>query len=129
MHDWVATHLRDYRSIDLEERHAWWITLKWYFGYCARKVLRDPAKREHGRLFWRDAVLTTEPEEWQRAQWAAALKWFFDVLVAGDRAGPSCSHTEIWQNNSGWMLNHREQREGLSTEGADGRRREKQTTR
>lgn len=89
MHDWVVAHLRGYTAASVDERRAWWITLKWYFGYCAKKELGDPTKREHGKIFWRDAVLATNPEEWQKKQWAAALKWFFEELVPRDRAGPA----------------------------------------
>ena len=65
MYDWVSVHLRDYSEVPVDERRAWWITLKWYFGYCAKKELGDPTKREHGRIFWRDAVVPSKPEEWQ----------------------------------------------------------------
>lgn len=89
MYDWVAVHLKEYSGASLEERRAWWITLKWYFGYCAKKELGEPMKRENGKIFWRDAVLMSDPEEWQKAQWGDALKWFFEELVAQDRAGPA----------------------------------------
>lgn len=89
MHDWVAAHLREYSGANLEEHRAWWVTLRWYFGYCSKKELGEPGKRENGRIFWRDAVLQSNSEEWQKAQWGAALKWFFEELVAKDRAGPA----------------------------------------
>lgn len=89
MHDWVTAHLKEYTEASLEERRAWWITLKWYFGYCSKKELGDPTDRELGKIFWRDAVLPIDPEDWQKAQWGDALKWYFDVLVAKDRSGPA----------------------------------------
>jgi integron integrase len=89
MHDWVIQHLKEYPGVGLEERRRWWITLKWYFGYCAKKELGEPTNRENGRIFWRDAVLASNPEEWQKEQWAAALKWFFDELLPKDRSGPA----------------------------------------
>ena len=29
MHDWVKVHLKAYSGASVEERRAWWITLKW----------------------------------------------------------------------------------------------------
>ncbi|MEM0965419.1 MAG: integron integrase [Verrucomicrobiota bacterium] len=89
MHEWVRKHLKDYKEAPLEERRRWWITLKWYFGYCSKKELGDPTNRENGLIFWRDAVMSSEPEEWQRDQWGAAMKWYFEELIAKDRAGPA----------------------------------------
>ena len=89
MYDLVKVQLREHSGASLEERRAWWVTLKWYFGYCAKKELGEPTKRENGKIFWRDAVLASNPEAWQKAQWGDALKWFFEELVARDRAGPA----------------------------------------
>jgi integron integrase len=88
MHDLVKVHLKEYSGASLEDRRAWWVTLKWYFGYCAKMELGEPTNRENGKIFWRDAVLASNPEDWQKVQWGAALKWFFEELVARDRAGP-----------------------------------------
>ena len=77
MHDWVKFHLKAYSGASVEERRAWWITLKWYFGYCAKKELGEPTNRDNGKIFWRDAVLCADPDDWQKAQWGDALKWFF----------------------------------------------------
>jgi integron integrase len=63
--------------------------MKWYFGYCSRKELGDPCKRENGKVFWRDAVVPLQPEKWQEVQWGAALHWFFNELVANDLSGPA----------------------------------------
>ncbi len=87
MHDWVKVHLKAYSGASVEERRAWWITLKWYFGYCAKKELGEPTNRDNGKIFWRDAVLCADPEDWQKAQWGDALKWFFEELAARDVAG------------------------------------------
>ena len=46
------------------------------------------------RFFWRDAVLCADPEDWQKAQWGDALKWFFDELTARDVAGCEAYTTE-----------------------------------
>lgn len=82
MHGWVKVQLNECSSASLEERRAGWITLKWYFGYCAKKELGEPANRVNGRIFWRDAVLPAEPEDWQKTQWGDALKLCaFDFLV------------------------------------------------
>ena len=82
MHGWVKVQLNECSSASLEERGAWWITLKWYFGYCAKKELGEPANRVNGKIFWRDAVLPAEPEDWQKTQWGDALKLCaFDFLV------------------------------------------------
>ena len=51
MYEWVKVQLKEYSSANLEERHAWWITLKWYFGYCAKKELGEPINRDNGRFF------------------------------------------------------------------------------
>ena len=88
MYEWVKVQLEEYSSASLEERHAWWITLKWYFGYCAKKELGEPINRDNGKIFWRDAVLPAQPEDWKKAQWGNALKWFFEVVATKDIAGP-----------------------------------------
>lgn len=69
MQDWITAHLRDYAGASVEERRHWLITLKWYFGFCAKKELGDVTNRENGKIFWREAVLASQPEEWQKAQW------------------------------------------------------------
>jgi integron integrase len=88
MHDWIKSNLKEHTSVSLDDRRAWWITLKWYFGYCSKKELGEPTDRENGEIFWRDAVLAAKPEDWQKAQWGDALKWFFQELVEVDQAGP-----------------------------------------
>ncbi|MGC6423508.1 MAG: integron integrase [Lentimonas sp.] len=87
MHEWVTENLKSYEGAGIKERRAWWITLRWYFGYCSKKELGDPSKRENGKAFWRDAVKAANPEDWQEAQWADALRWFFEELIARDEAG------------------------------------------
>ena len=67
MHDWVKVQLQAYSAASVQERRAWWITLKWYFGYCAKKELGEPTKRDNGMIFWREAVLCADPEDWQKA--------------------------------------------------------------
>jgi integron integrase len=89
MHDWVKVHLDHHKPLSSDQREAWWITMKWYFGYCSRKELGDPCKRENGKVFWRDAVVPLQPEKWQEVQWGAALHWFFNELVANDLSGPA----------------------------------------
>jgi len=87
MHEWVKINLKDSEAASLAERRAWWVTLKWYFGYCSKKELGDPGDRGNGQIFWRDAVLPSRPEDWQLVQWSAAMKWFFEELAARDVAG------------------------------------------
>ena len=89
MIDWVKVCLNDSQSLNPTQRQAWWITLKWYFGYCSRKDLGDPCNRENGKIFWRNAVLPKKSASWQNEQWGAALHWFFNDLVANDRVGPA----------------------------------------
>jgi len=86
MHEWVKVQLKEYANA--EERQAWWITIKWYFGFCAKKGLGEPSNRENGKVFWREAVLPTKPDDWQKKQWGDALKWFFQEITARDIAGP-----------------------------------------
>jgi integron integrase len=88
MHGWIKVQLNECSIASLEERRAWWITLKWYFGYCTKKELGEPTNRDNGKIFWRDAVLSAEPDDWQKAQWGDALKWFFEEIAACDVAGP-----------------------------------------
>lgn len=44
MREWVTECLKDYEVVDVEVRRKWWITLKWYFGFCAKHDLGDPGK-------------------------------------------------------------------------------------
>jgi hypothetical protein len=52
MHDWVKVQLQAYSAASVQERRAWWITLKWYFGYCAKQELGEPTKRDNRKIFW-----------------------------------------------------------------------------
>ncbi|MGJ3242689.1 MAG: site-specific integrase [Opitutales bacterium] len=74
------------RGLDAATRERWLIVLRWYLGYCAKHGLKDPTDREHGRWFWRDAVLPREPSDWQREQWGQVLAWFFDTMEKRDRS-------------------------------------------
>jgi hypothetical protein len=51
MHEWVKVQLKEYSNANAEERQAWWITIKWYFGFCAKKGLGEPSNRENGKVF------------------------------------------------------------------------------
>jgi hypothetical protein len=51
MHEWVKVQLKEYSNANAEERQAWWITIKWYFGYCAKKGLGEPSNRQNGKIF------------------------------------------------------------------------------
>lgn len=88
MQTWVQRVLETHSSLSEEEKDAWWITLKWYFGFCAKHELGDPWNRDNGKLFWKDAVLNRpKTEDWQREQWGKALAWYFKDLVPRDEAG------------------------------------------
>ena len=63
------------------------IVLQWYFGFCAKRELGDPSDRQNGRIFWKEAVLTREPQKWQLKQWTAAMKWYFESVGDKDEAG------------------------------------------
>jgi len=89
MHEWVTERLKNKGDVPVEVRRAWWVTLKWYFGFCAKMELGDPGNRENGIVFWKEGVLPRDPKEWQKEQWGNALKWFFEELVGTDRAGPA----------------------------------------
>ena len=52
MYDLVKVQLREHSGASLEKRRAWWVTLKWYFGYCAKQELGEPTKRDNGKIFW-----------------------------------------------------------------------------
>ena len=51
MHEWVKVQLKEYSNANAEERQAWWITIKWYFGYCAKKGLENRAIGKMERFF------------------------------------------------------------------------------
>ena len=87
MNDWVKVHLDHSKTLNSNQREAWWITLKWYFGYCSRKNLKNPCDRENGKVFWKDAISTKKSTDWQKKQWGDALHWFFNDLVAHDCVG------------------------------------------
>ena len=87
MNDWVKIHLDHSKALNSTQREAWWITLKWYFGYCSKKNLKDPYDRENGKVFWKDTVSTKKSTDRQRKQWGDALRCFFNDLVAHDYVG------------------------------------------
>ncbi len=50
----------------------------------------DPWKRENGKVFWKEAVLTRpDLKDWQKEQWGRVLAWYFKELVPRDEAGRS----------------------------------------
>ena len=87
MNDWVKIHLDHSKALNSTQREAWWIALKWYFGYCSKKNLKDPCDRENGKVFWKDTVSTKKSTDRQRKQWGDALRCFFNGLVAHDYVG------------------------------------------
>ena len=88
MKTWIQKVLEEDPAVSEGNREAWWITVRWYLKYCAKQELGDPANRDNGKVFWKEAVLTRrELTEWQREQWGAALAWFFKTLVPLDEAG------------------------------------------
>jgi len=87
MKSWTWSILERDEGLSPEQRAQWEVVLNWYFGFCAKRELRDPSDRENGKLFWSEAVQQRNPEAWQRAQWGEALKWFFTTVGDWDRAG------------------------------------------
>ena len=87
MQGWVQKVLNQEQSVSSKDKEAWTVTLKWYFGYCAKESLGEPTLKENGRVFWREAVKPREPSAWQEQQWGAALKWFFETVASRDQAG------------------------------------------
>ena len=43
-------NLRDSEAAKIAERRAWWVPLKWYFGYCSRMELRDSETEKGTKL-------------------------------------------------------------------------------
>ena len=58
MHEWIKKALELESGLSVEERKAWSVTLKRYFGYVAKNQIGDPSVRDNGKIFWREAVLT-----------------------------------------------------------------------
>ena len=50
MHEWVSLQLEDYANANAAEKQAWWVTIKWYLGYCTKKRLGEPSNRENGKI-------------------------------------------------------------------------------
>lgn len=65
-------------GLTAEQREQWLVALRWYVSSCVKHGFGDPENQETGRMFWRTVVLPKCPQNWQKNQWGAALKWFFD---------------------------------------------------
>ncbi|MDA0348371.1 MAG: integron integrase [Verrucomicrobia bacterium] len=88
MSEWIIKALESEPGLNAEERRAWLITLKWYFGYVAKHQIGDPSLRDNGKIFWRQAVLTKPGlTDRQKDQWGKAMAWYFTKLVPMDGAG------------------------------------------
>ena len=88
MREWIKKALEGEADLTEEERKAWGVTLKWYFGFCTKNQLGDPSLRDNGKVFWREAVLTKSGlKEWQKEQWGKSDDLYFDKLVPMDGAG------------------------------------------
>jgi hypothetical protein len=88
MWEWIEKLLKSEPGLSEEDRHAWLITLKWYFGYVSKNQLGDPALRDNGKVFWQQAILgKADLKDWQKEQWGKVLKWYFNKLVPMDGAG------------------------------------------
>ncbi len=84
---WIEGVLKREGELDERQRKAWVVTLKWYLSYCRKLGLTEVEDRRVGRQFWREAVEAKQPGAWQKRQWSAALKWFFDFIEKRDNAG------------------------------------------
>ncbi|MFC7336342.1 tyrosine-type recombinase/integrase [Haloferula chungangensis] len=79
--------LSNFRGLSDGERSGFLVALEWFENFRLRYEL--PAGREAVRGFWRSEVLRegAEREDWQLAQWEAALQWYLDWLEACEEAG------------------------------------------
>ncbi len=84
---WIESVLAREAGGTDEQRKAWVVTLRWYLGHCRKKGRTQVEDRRLGRQFWREAVQAKRPVAWQKEQWAAALKWFFEFIEEKDNAG------------------------------------------
>jgi len=57
MLEWIQKLLRDEPGLSEEDRKAWLVTLRWYMGYVSKNQLGDPASRDNGKVFWKEAEL------------------------------------------------------------------------
>ena len=71
---WVQKVLNQEQSLSAKDKEAWPVTLKWYFGYCAKESPGESTLKENERVFWQKAVKPRKPSAWQEQQWGAALK-------------------------------------------------------
>ncbi|WP_309399494.1 phage integrase N-terminal SAM-like domain-containing protein [Cerasicoccus maritimus] len=87
MYDWVTSCLQDKQGLSDGQREAWLITLRCYFGFCAKRQLANPLDSEAGKVFWREAVLSRQLSADRKEQCGQALRWLFEELAAQDAAG------------------------------------------
>jgi len=87
MRAWVERTLESDPAVSARDKEHWLVTLHWYLGFCAKQKLGEPTDRENGKIFWKQAVPTKDPEPWQKEQWGQAMDWFFKTMVPLDEAG------------------------------------------
>ena len=51
MYEWLQLRLKEHTGVRIAQRRAWWATLQWYFGYCAKKGLGEPFESENSHIF------------------------------------------------------------------------------
>jgi hypothetical protein len=87
MYEWLQLRLKEHTGVRIAQRRAWWATLQWYFGYCAKKGLGEPFERENSHIFLRELHRSNPRTQGDSTQREAALNWFFSEVVATDSAG------------------------------------------
>jgi integron integrase len=87
MYEWLQLRLKEHTGVRIAQRRAWWATLQWYFGYCAKKGLGEPFERENSHIFLRELLRSNPRTQGDSTQREAALNWFFSEVVATDSAG------------------------------------------
>jgi integron integrase len=87
-HRWCwRNDLAGFRGLSNAERIGFLILLEWFENYRLRHNL--PAGRDSAAAFWKSEVLREgrPREQWQLDQWANAISWYLDWLVACETAG------------------------------------------
>ena len=81
------------RDVGDRERQGYFFLLSWFESWRMR--LRLAPGRESGRKFWLVEVVSKPRKDWQKKQWAEAMRWYLNWLEICEKGGvPTISLAE-----------------------------------
>lgn len=89
--NWTEKLIED-TGLELEQRKAYQITIRWYLGYCRRHG--QAATVGSAKSFVAEVTRRKRPSQWVCQQWKDAINWFFQNGWASMRSEDSPAQVE-----------------------------------